>query len=361
MNVAVIGAGPVGCYAGYLFAKEGHAVTIYENHPQIGSPVQCTGLLTSDFDELNIPKDGFLVNTFSKIEVNTPNHKTTINQKEYLVCRIKFDNYFADLARNSGAKILVNHSFLRKEGKNLVVKDTGSNQEKTITPDVVLAADGPLSPTAKAYGLYHPQRTHYYGIQATVQGSFDHTGYQTYFSDQICPGLFAWVVPESSTMARVGVATLKNTKYYFDKFMKDQEYTAMDIQAGAIPIYHPQQIIHQDNCYLLGDAAGFVKATTLGGLIPGLKQAEILADCVLHNKNYEKEIKPLAKKLRLHLKLRQIFDKFKDQDWDKLVSLINQPKIKKVFEEYTRENPFPLVLKSILKEPRLLYFAKYVL
>src|SRR3989344_5012240 len=120
MNIAIIGAGPVGCYAGYLLAKNGHEVSIYENHAQIGLPIQCTGLLTSDFDQFNLPMNSFLVNTFSKFEAYSPKHKLEIRQKEYLVCRNRFDNFFGDLAKKQGAKIQVNHSFIRKEGKELV-------------------------------------------------------------------------------------------------------------------------------------------------------------------------------------------------------------------------------------------------
>ncbi len=360
MNIAIIGAGPIGCYAGYLLAKNGHKVSIYENHAQIGLPIQCTGLLTSDFDQFKLPMDSFLVNIFNKVEVYSPNHKLEVKQKEYLVCRTKFDNFFGDLAKKEGAKIFLNHSFVRKEGKELVVKDSANNTEKCITPDIVIAADGPLSPTAKAYGMYHPERENYFGVQAVVEGKFDPQSFQTYFGVSVCPELFAWVVPESSTTARVGLGMRKNSRAYFDQFMKEHGFKVKEMQAGTIPVYHPAQKLQKENCYLLGDAAGFVKATTLGGLVPGLKQAEILADCIINNKNYEKEVKPLAKRLKLHLMVRKILDKFSDDDWDKLVSYINQPKVQKVFEKYTRDNPIPLVTMALLKEPRFLRFAKYL-
>lgn len=360
MNIAIIGAGPIGCYAGYLLAKNGHEVSIYENHAQIGLPIQCTGLLTSDFDQFKLPMDSFLVNTFSKVEVYSPKHKLEVNQKEYLVCRNKFDNFFGDLAKKEGAKIHLNHSFSRKEEKNLVIKDSVSSKEKSISPDIIIAADGPLSPTAKAYGLYHPERENYFGVQALVEGQFDPTAFKTYFGVSICPELFAWVVPESSTTARVGLGMRKNSRAYFNRFMKEHGFTVKEMQAGTIPVYHPAQKLQKENCYLLGDAAGFVKATTLGGLVPGLKQAEILADCIINNKDYEKEIRPLAKRLKLHLLVRKILDQFSDKDWDKLVYYINQPKVQNVFERYTRDNPVPLVTMALLKEPRFLRFAKYL-
>ncbi|HLC88466.1 MAG TPA: NAD(P)/FAD-dependent oxidoreductase [Candidatus Nanoarchaeia archaeon] len=361
MNIAIIGAGPVGCYAGYLLAKSGrHQVSIYDRKPQLGLPVQCTGLLTADFDQFHLPLDSYLVNTFNHAEVYSPHKKIRIAQKEYLVCRTKFDNFFADLARKAGAEILVSHTFLRKEGVSLIIRNTVNKKEKSIAPDLVLAADGPLSPTAKAYGFYHPQRENYFGIQATVKGNFEAQTYQTFFGNEICPGLFAWIVPESSTTARVGLATKRNTRHYFDTFLQRNNFTALEIQAGAIPVYHPWQKLQKENCYLLGDAAGFVKATTLGGLVPGLKQAEILADCLNHKKDYRREVEPLAKRLRLHLKIRTLLDKFSDKDWDRLVSYVAQPRVQQVLEKYTRDNPVPLVTQALLKEPRLLYFLRYV-
>ncbi|MBI2669418.1 NAD(P)/FAD-dependent oxidoreductase [Candidatus Woesearchaeota archaeon] len=360
MNIAIIGAGPIGGYAAYLLAKAGHSVELYEEHAQVGCPIQCTGLLTHDFDQFNLPKDSFLVNTFRKCTVSSPHFSTTINQKEYLVSRPKFDWFFVELAMKEGAQLHLNHSFLRKEGKNLVIRDSAHKTEKIISPDIVIAADGPLSKTAKAYGMFHPTRTNYIGIQATVEGKFDPGGYEAYFGKEICPGLFAWIVPESATIARVGVATMKNTKHYFDTFMQQKGFTVKELQAGTIPVYCSEQVLQKENCYVLGDAAGFVKATTLGGLVPGLKQAEAVAKSILEGKDLEKEVKPVRTRLWLHLKLRNLLDKFSDEDFDKMVKYMDQPRIRAILEQHTRENPWPIVLKTLFREPRFLYFMRYL-
>lgn len=360
MKISIIGAGPVGSYCGYLLAKSGHQVSIYEEHSQIGLPIQCTGLLTADLDQFNLPTESFLINTFSQIEINSPNHKVIIPQKEYLVCRHKFDNFLADLARNAGARIYTNHAFVRKEKNGLVIKNSNLGQEININPEIVIAADGPQSKTAKAFDLYHPDREHYIGVQALVEGNFEVEKYQTYFGNSVCPDLFAWIVPESSTKARVGLASKKDARKLFDQFMIQQNFTATEIQAGTIPLYHPKQKLHRDNCYLLGDASGFVKATTLGGIIPGMKQAEILAKSINDGKDYEKETKSLKKRLKMHLRLRNIFNKFSDSDWDKLVRLLGQEKIQQVLQEHTRENPLPMVWKAVVREPRLLWFSRFL-
>ncbi len=360
MNIAIIGAGPIGCYCGHLLAQAGHQVEIYETHAQIGLPIQCTGLLTTDFDQFKLPKDSFLVNTFSQVEVNSPRNKVQIPQKEYLVDRHKFDLFFAEMAQKAGAKIFLQHTFLRKDKTRLIVRDLRNNQEKILTPQIVIAADGPNSPTAQAYGFYSSQRTNYFGVQAIVNGKFDPQSYQTFFGKEICLEYFAWIVPESATQVRVGLVAKKNPREFLNKFLKLHKFNAQEIQAGLIPLYCPQQRLKKDNCYLVGDAAGFVKATTLGGLVPGLKQAEILADCVINNKNYELEVKSLRKKLNLHLKIHRTMKKFSDEDWDQLIAYIGQDKIKRILQEHTRDNPLPLLIKALLKEPRFLRFMKYI-
>ncbi len=42
-DAVVVGAGPVGSYAALQLAKSGVAVTVYEEHPQIGVPSHCAG------------------------------------------------------------------------------------------------------------------------------------------------------------------------------------------------------------------------------------------------------------------------------------------------------------------------------
>jgi len=361
MKVTIIGAGPIGCYAGHLFAKSGHDVSIYDKKKEIGKPIQCTGIVTNDFSKFGFDMDKFLINTIGQTEVNFPNgEKMLVNQKEFVVCRSKFDNYLANLAVSEGAKIFLQHSFVGKDVNGIVIKDLINNQEADVESDIVIAADGPLSLTAKAHGFSHGDRKFNYGIQAVVKGNFDSNIVRTFFGKDVCPGVFVWLVPESSTIARVGLATDKDQKHYFDKFMKDHDFEVLEMQAGTIPIYDPGQELQKDNCYLLGDAAGFVKATTLGGIIPGLKQAEILVDCLNSGKDYARELRSLRRRLKLHCGIRNVHEKFTDKDWQRLASCVSNPKVQEVFGSCSRENALKLLTKLVLKEPRMLYFGRYL-
>jgi len=104
---------------------------------------------------------------------------------------------------------------------------------------------------------------------------------------------------------------------------------------------------------LLGDAASHVKATTLGGIIPGFKAAVNLT----YNLTNQKPSFNNYQNLKRHLLIRKTLNKFSDKDYDKLIYLISKPKTKKILETCSRENPKKLIKKLILNEPRLLSFV----
>ena len=370
-HIAIIGAGPVGCYAAHLLAKAGCEVDLYEEHKEIGSPIQCTGLLTSDFDtffpQFKDQKAEFLVNTLKSVTVKTKHNSIIVPQTEYLVCRTKFDQFFGKLAKDAGVKVHLQHSFKKKQGDSLVIKDTKNDKELKITPNIIIAADGPLSKTAKAFEIYHQKRQNYYGIQAVIKGEFDKGNFDVYFGEEFCKDFFVWVVPESNNIARVGLCSKQHSKPIFDKFMQQHpKWKIKEIQAGVIPIYKHAQILSKDNCFVVGDAAGQVKATTLGGLIPGLRAAEKLVGSIAGNnehnqaKSYKQSTMKLRLELLLHQKIRTAMDSFTDADWENMLKLTSQEKIQKTLQKYSRDNPIPLVLTAVLKEPRFLRFLKYL-
>ena len=169
-------------------------------------------------------------------------------------------------------------------------------------------------------------------------------------------------MPESEDTARLGLGTKKNAKDLFYSFLEKRtgKKEILCWESGIFPIYNPKKIIQKDNIYLIGDAATQVKATTGGGIIPSLKAATTLCDCIINNKDYNKEFKKQSgKELLLHLKIRNILNKFADKDYDRLLDLMAQEKVKKILKKYDRDTPIPLVMNLLLREPRFLSFAKF--
>ncbi len=364
MNISIIGAGPVGSYAAYLFAKKGFKVHLFDRKKanQIGKPVQCTGIFSSEIKRFVPLKKEFLVNTTNHIKLISPNNKNLIlNKEEYIFNREKFDKYLLNLAIKEGVKFYPEHKLTKiiKNNRNKV-NLVFNNKNKTIvlSSDIVIGTEGPLSLVYK-YLNKNKKKKFYYGIQAVVKGKFDSKSYQVYFGRKICPKFFSWVVPESNTKARIGLATKKAPKFYFDHFLKKLDIKSNQIiekQGGLIPVFDSKIKTNYKDIFLLGDSASHLKATTGGGIIPAFQEARNLVDHISKVKKY----KPKLKNLKRHLLIRKILNKFSDKDYDKLIYLLSKPKNKKIIETHSRENPKKLLRKLLLNESRLLSFVKYL-
>ena len=358
--ITIIGAGPAGSYLGYLLAKEGKDVTIFEDHGTVGKPVQCTGIVTHSIENFFKVKNDVIAKRLNKVIVSSKNNKISVNVDEIVMWRDKLDQFVAEMAKDAGARTLLNHQFVEFSGRNSIkIKDKKNNKVKEVKSEIIVGADGPYSAVARASGLDTNSKK-YIGMQAKVKLEMDTSSFETYFGGDF-PNFFGWAVPESEDTARIGIGCLENAQHYFYKFLKNR--TGKDEivcwESGLIPLYDPKRIIQKDNVYLIGDAATQVKATTGGGIIPSLKAAQTLCDCILNNKNYDREFrKQSGKELMMHLRIRKILNRFSDKDYDKLINLMDSEKVRAILKKYDRDTPIPLVMNLLLKEPRFLGFGK---
>lgn len=348
--ISIIGAGPVGSYLAYLLAKNNQEVHIFEEHKDIGKPISCTGLLTEDIYKLiSLPKN-IIANTTNKAIIRSKNNSTIIPTKEIIVFRDKFDKYLLNLAIKAGAKLHKNHKY--ESFKNNTIHFKKQTPFKT---KILIGADGPNSQVARTNNLTK-NRKFYIGIQARVKINTPGNTYQAFFGKDF-PNFFGWIVPENNNTARVGIAAKHNPNLIFNNFLKQLNIKSIiEKQGGLIPIYNKKQIFQKNNIYLIGDAATTVKATTGGGLIPSLKSAKILTNCIIKKLNFNKEIRPIKTSLNTHLIIRNILNNFNDKDYNLLIKYTNQKKIKSILNNNSRESPLLLLIKLAIAEPRFLRF-----
>ena len=263
--------------------------------------------------------------------------------------RKKFDQHLTNLAINAGAKLHLNHKFLHNTRNKTITN------KATVKHDFIIGADGPLSPVAKANNLFK-NRKFWVGFQARVK--LKNNNIIEFFPNI---GTLAWIVPENKDIVRIGLLAKNNIKHLFNNLIKNRikNKDIIEFQGGLVPIYNPKQRLQKNNIYLVGDAATQVKATTGGGIIQSLTAAKILANTI--KTDYEKQCKKhIAKDLKIHLLMRQTMNKFKNKDWD-LVNLFKKQSNKQILENFDRDYPSKFLLKLIMKEPRLLYFSRFLL
>jgi flavin-dependent dehydrogenase len=101
----------------------------------------------------------------------------------------------------------------------------------------------------------------------------------------------------------------------------------------------------------VGDAAGQVKVSTVGGIVTGLRGALGVVQAILSG-GASRELRTLRRELNLHLFLRRTLHDFQQSDYSRLVDLLNEP-AKESLGAYSRDEAWKIVWRLCLSQPRL--------
>jgi digeranylgeranylglycerophospholipid reductase len=364
--ITIIGAGPSGNYAAYLLAKKGLDVQVFEEHNIIGEPVSSTGIITGLLaKQFKVPEELIICRPeHAKIFSPAGDFFDVKLKNDMVLDRARLDRYLAKIAQDAGAKFYLGQRFVdfKRDKDKFIVKifDKETGKIREITTDQLIGADGPLSRVAKASGLYG-KRTFYTGLQATID--IENEGCVEFYLNGKD---IAWLVPENKNTARVGIAAMQRADIFFKEFLekrvgKDFESKILAKQSGLIPVYDPNVKAEDRGLYLVGDAACMEKATTLGGINQGMIGAMALAEAISSGKSYDSLWrKKMGKELALALMIRKVMNRFSDEDYNKLIELMNKQKNKKLLESFERDTPSKFAFRMALSEPGLWGFVKYL-
>lgn len=343
--VSIIGGGPAGLMTAYKLSKKGFRADVFEEHKTIGKPIQCTGLVTNEILKLIKPDKDVLMNKIRSAVIHTRSRELELGVNDYVIERSRFDLQIKEMAQASGARIKLNHKI--NSLSNLRKKD-----------NIIVGADGPNSFVRKKL---NPAKSVRFltGSQLRVKGKFDDDKFHVYMGDDF-PGFFGWIVPENRKMARVGMASERNVSRHFKFFQKKMGISKENIierNYGIIPLYEAGLKTQKNSTYLVGDAATQVKATTGGGVIPGLKAANCLAESIEKGKNYERLWRQrIGRELWMHAKVRKTLNNFSEKNYNQLINIMKKSRNKKLISKANRDNFTASGIKLAIQNPGLIRF-----
>ena len=363
-DVVVVGAGPVGSACARRCAELGLSTCLIEEQGTIGYPVQCAGLLSVRAFDVCAVSDRCILHEVSGARIVTSRGSELAfdagKTRAYVVDRGLLDQEMAMLAAQAGAEVRVKTSYVARSGQAIVTRGVGGRDE--IRFRILVAADGPRSRVARDLGMGRPA-VFLSGIQAEIPREMDGRLVEIY--PDASPDFFGWIIPSGRGRARIGLLGMEQVPSRFRAFLQDHSVTTCHhLVTGTVPLgVMPRTYGHQT--LFCGDAAGFPKPTSGGGVYTGVRSALHAADTAYEacssgttgdetlSRYDERWRSDFGRELELGFRLFSERQRLTGGDIDRLIRVLNEPSLREDIITYGDMDRPGILLRQVMKNPRI--------
>lgn len=363
-DIAVVGGGPAGSACAALLAR-GHDVTVFEEHPRIGVPVQCAGLISDAAIRLSGVSPSFLATVYGAEAVFPDGTVVEVRSKKpkaRVVDRSELDSLMAARAMDAGAEYRMSERVRSVGVSDGVVLEHPSG---TTRADLAIGADGPASVVAASIGNNAPSEM-IRGIQADVRVEMDRQDmFRMHLGSELAPGFFAWEIP-CGDFTRVGLCTSWSAgppAPYLKHLLSRLGYSdkVVGMSCGRIPVGR-RRTMSSDRIMLVGDAASQIKPISGGGIYPSMIAAPLLAEvassAIAENDlsakrlgEYDRRFEAVVgRELRSGARIRRWFVRMDDDDLNRAGGYSVRPDVRTVLDTMEIDNPVTVIPK-LLRHP----------
>lgn len=362
LDVAIIGASSSGLFAAEQLARAGKQVAVFEQQAEL-APARRTLIITPRLRQLlgTMPDDAVLHQTRIMSVITTEEQlQVRLHDPDLIIERGRMTRAMAGRALAAGASIHYGQRFQRIEacpdGALLYLRQA-NERETRVMAAAVIGADGMNSDVARAVGLRRPTTVPILQAEVQLPAGWNPDVTQVWF-DANETRFFYWLIPESASHGVVGLVgdDGATTRQLLHSFLERHQFEPLAYQGAQVAMYdrrlRPSTTIGTAPVLLVGDAAGQVKITTVGGSVSGFWGAAAAARALLHGTEYARELRSLYQELDLHWLIREILDCADNRRYNQLVRAIG-PEVLRFLEHYNRDEMAGRFWPMIVRRPGL--------
>src|SRR3989442_9754636 len=289
MDVAIVGGGPAGLLVAARCAEAGLDVLLFEEDPVIGEPTHCTGVISLETAELAKVPEELLPQPRGRARLPAPGGRSCDiawegdgREQILAIDRAAFDRALAARAAEAGAVIctglLVSRLAVGADGVEL---EAGQG---VLRARACVLACGVTYRFQRQLGLGLPgQVVHTAQLEVDAEPS---DCVELHFGRSVAPDGFAWLTPvrrAGRQRLKVGVIANGDAGAALDRFLARPEVRG---RLGAEPDKPIRRLLplntiartYAARVLVVGDAGGFTKPTTGGGIFYSLLTASLAAE-----------------------------------------------------------------------------------
>jgi geranylgeranyl reductase family protein len=364
-DVIVVGAGPAGSAAACECARLGLRTLCLEEHGTIGYPVQCAGLLSNAAFAGCRVSERSVLNRVSGARVRSGRGREILidtgTTRAVVVDRGALDREMAEAAADAGAEFRLRTAVYGIRGQTVLTRGVNGHEEQS--SDLLIAADGPRSTIARLHGM---ERAPVFlaGIQADIAHECDPRFVELY--PDASPDFFGWSVPTAGNRIRVGLCGKTQVPQRFEALMKTFGPAGpVNLVTGTLPLGIMPRT-YGCRTLFVGDAAGFAKPTSGGGIYTGVRSARHAAAVAAESCErgrfddaalaaYEQKWQAdFGNELRLGFRLFGMRQRMSGEDIDAFITALNDPSIIRIIEEYFDMDRPGAVIGKLLLNPAMI-------
>lgn len=278
-DVIVVGGGPAGAAVARPIRAAGFSVAILERDARVGTPVQCSGLVTHRTMVAAGLQPEMAYNTLTGAAIHAPSGaRYEIGGDRvhaYVLDRSLFDTHVMEQAVDSGCELFTGTrvTALRYSGTGVTAEAVRSGQRVTFEARLIIGADGPRSMVAEFLGLPPvPEILRARGADVRLPSCSAGDQVQIFVGSRYAPGFFAWAIPLGGDRFRIGWGSTRSgiSHGHLDALTHDfpEIFAGCEIlsQTGGLIPLSARDATAGERGMVVGDAAGQAKPTSGGGL-----------------------------------------------------------------------------------------------